>query len=61
LAQDEYRRLDLHTRAICDAFAAGLNFYLRRHPEDKPRLLTNFEPWYPLAFIRYNYYQMDFV
>ena len=60
LAKDEYRRLDLHTRAICDAFAAGLNFYLRRHPEIKPRLLTKFEPWYPLAFIRYNYYQNGF-
>jgi hypothetical protein len=37
-----------------------LNFYLRRHPEIKPRLLTKFEPWYPLAFIRYNYYQNGF-
>lgn len=61
LAREEYRRLDLHTRAICDAFAAGLNYYLRRHPEIKPRLLTRFEPWYPLAFIRYNYYQQGFV
>jgi penicillin amidase len=60
LARDEYRRLDLHTRAICDAFAAGLNFYIRRHPEIKPRLLTKMEPWYPLAFIRYNYYQQGF-
>jgi penicillin amidase len=60
LARDEYRRLDLHTREICDAFAAGLNFYIRRHPEIKPRLLTKMEPWYPLAFIRYNYYQQGF-
>src|SRR5688572_28059771 len=61
LARDEYRRLDPHTRSICDAFAAGLNFYLSTHPEIKPRLLTKFEPWYPLAFIRYNYYQQGFV
>ena len=61
LAQEEYRRLDPHTRSICDAFAAGLNFYLARHPEVKPRLLTRFEPWHPLAFIRYNYYQQGFV
>ncbi|HTH36817.1 MAG TPA: penicillin acylase family protein [Pyrinomonadaceae bacterium] len=61
LTQEEYRRLDPHTRSICDAFAAGLNYYLLRHPEVKPRLLTKFEPWYPLAFIRYNYYQQGFV
>lgn len=61
LAQEEYRRLDPHTRSICDAFAAGLNYYLRRHPEVRPRLLTQFEAWYPLAFIRYNYYQQGFV
>src|SRR5687768_9420885 len=61
LAQEEYRRLDPHTRAMCDAFAAGLNYYLSRHPDVKPRLLTRFEPWHPLAFIRYNYYQQGFV
>ncbi len=60
LAREEYGRLDSHTRAVCDAFAAGLNYYLERHPEIKPRLLTKFEPWHPLAFIRYNYYQNGF-
>jgi acyl-homoserine-lactone acylase len=61
LAREEYQRLDPHTRSICDAFVAGLNYYLQRHPEVKPRLLRRFEPWYPLAFIRYNYYQQGFV
>jgi acyl-homoserine-lactone acylase len=60
LARAEYRRLDPHTRTLVDAFAAGLNFYLAKHPEVKPRLLTRFEPWHPLAFIRYNYYQNGF-
>ena len=55
LAREEYSRLDPHTRSICDAFAAGVNYYISRHPETKPRLLTKTEPWYPLAFIRYNY------
>jgi penicillin amidase len=40
---------------------AGLNYYLATHPEVRPLLLTRFEPWYPLAFIRYNYYQSGFV
>src|SRR5918997_2031208 len=60
LAREEYGRLDAHTRSLCDAFAAGLNFYLKRHPQVKPRLITKFEPWHPLAFIRYNYYQNGF-
>lgn len=60
LAQAEYRRLDAHTRSICDAFAAGLNYYLEQNPSVKPRLITKFEPWHPLAFIRYNYYQNGF-
>ena len=61
LAREEYSRLDAHTRSLCDAFAAGLNYYLKRHPETKPRLITKFEPWHPLALIRYNYYQNGFV
>ena len=47
-------------RQLCDAFAAGFNYYLERHPQVKPRLLTKIEPWYTLAFIRYNYYQNGF-
>ncbi|MEX2156730.1 MAG: penicillin acylase family protein [Gemmatimonadales bacterium] len=48
-------------RALLDAFAAGLNAYLADHPDVRPRLLTRFEPWYPLAFIRFNYYQNGFL
>jgi penicillin amidase len=60
LAREEYARLDPQMRAICDGFAAGFNYYLARHPEVQPRLLTRIEPWYTLAFIRYNYYQNGF-
>ena len=60
LAREEYARLDRQMRSMCDAFAAGFNYYLERHPEVKPRLLTKIEPWYTLAFIRYNYYQNGF-
>ena len=60
LAREEYARLDPHMRLLCDAFAAGFNYYLARHPEVHPRLLTKIEPWYTLAFIRYNYYQNGF-
>jgi penicillin amidase len=60
LAREEYARLNQHMKALCDAFAAGFNYYLESHTEVKPRLLTKIEPWYTLAFIRYNYYQNGF-
>ena len=60
LAREEYARFDRHMRSLCDAYAAGFNYYLERHPEVRPRLLTKIEPWYTLAFIRYNYYQNGF-
>jgi penicillin amidase len=60
LAQEEYARLDQKMRLVCDAFAAGFNHYLAQHPQVRPRLLTKIEPWYTLAFIRYNYYQNGF-
>lgn len=60
LAREEYRRMPQRMRALLDGFARGLNAYLADHPDVHPRLLTRFEPWYPLAFIRYNYYQSGF-
>jgi acyl-homoserine lactone acylase PvdQ len=35
---------------LCDAYADGLNWYLHTHPDVQPRLLTRFEPWYPMFF-----------
>ncbi len=37
-------------KALCDAWADGLNFYLETHPEVTPKLLTRFEPWMPMFF-----------
>ncbi len=37
-------------KKLMDAWAAGLNFYLARHPNVKPRVLTRFEPWMALSF-----------
>jgi acyl-homoserine lactone acylase PvdQ len=33
-----------------DAWADGLNFYLAKHPNVKPRVITHFEPWMALSF-----------
>lgn len=37
-------------KALCDAYADGLNYYLATHPDVKPALLTRFEPWMPMFF-----------
>src|SRR6185437_1299615 len=35
---------------LMNAFADGLNYYLYKHPEVKPRVITRFEPWMALSF-----------
>ncbi len=47
-ARDEYNNLSLPMRKLCDAYAAGINYYLERHPAVRPRLLNRFEPWLAL-------------
>ncbi|MBV8630994.1 MAG: penicillin acylase family protein [Silvibacterium sp.] len=37
-------------RKLMDAWADGINYYLARHPETKPEVLTRFEPWMALSF-----------
>ncbi|HYN21874.1 MAG TPA: penicillin acylase family protein [Thermoanaerobaculia bacterium] len=61
LAREEYERSVPRMRAIYDAYAAGLNLYLTRHPENRPQLLQRFEPWYPLALLRFKYHQGEFL
>jgi acyl-homoserine lactone acylase PvdQ len=37
-------------KKLMDAFADGLNYYLSKHPEVKPRVIKRFEPWMALSF-----------
>lgn len=37
-------------QSLMNAFADGLNFYLYKHPEIHPRVITHFEPWMALSF-----------
>jgi acyl-homoserine-lactone acylase len=48
--QADYRRSPAWLKALMDAWADGLNFYLATHPEVRPRVLTRFEPWMALSF-----------
>ncbi len=48
----DFPNLEPPIRAICEAYAAGLNHFLVSHPEVKPRLITHFEPWHVVAYER---------
>src|SRR6266571_2670019 len=37
-------------KSLMNAWADGLNFYLAKHPEVKPRVIEHFEPWMALTF-----------
>jgi acyl-homoserine-lactone acylase len=37
-------------KKLTDAWADGINFYLAKHPEIKPRVITHFEPWMAFSF-----------
>jgi acyl-homoserine-lactone acylase len=46
----KYQSSPAWLKALMDAWADGLNFYLANHPEVKPKVITHFEPWMPLTF-----------
>ncbi len=46
----QYAASSAWLKALMDAFADGLNYYLYTHPEVKPRVITRFEPWMALSF-----------
>ena len=49
-AKEEYKTSPLWLKKLLNAYADGINYYLQKHPEVKPRLITHFEPWYPLLW-----------
>jgi acyl-homoserine lactone acylase PvdQ len=49
-AVKDYNNAPAWLKKLCNAFADGINYYLYKHPETKPALLTRFKPWYPLLW-----------
>ena len=47
-AKTDYKNAAPWLKKLLDSYADGINFYLYKHPEVKPLLLTHFEPWFPL-------------
>jgi len=48
--QADYAKSPAWLKALMDAWAGGLNFYLATHPQTKPKVITHFEPWMALSF-----------
>jgi acyl-homoserine-lactone acylase len=49
-AKDAYDASPAWLQELCNAYADGINYYLATHPEVKPKVLTHFEPWFPMFF-----------
>ncbi|HST06614.1 MAG TPA: penicillin acylase family protein, partial [Gemmatimonadaceae bacterium] len=45
-----YSRAPSWLKAVMNAWADGLNYYLYKHPSVKPKVIARFEPWMPLGF-----------
>jgi penicillin amidase len=59
-SQRDFAALDAITQRLYSAFVAGINYYLAKHPEQRPRLIKHFEPWYVLAHYRHIALEMSF-
>src|SRR5262245_59060551 len=45
-----YETSPVWLKALMDAWADGLNFYLAKHPAVTPRVIKHFEPWMALTY-----------
>lgn len=50
ILKKQYESSPASLKMLMNAFADGLNYYLARHPEVKPRVIKRFEPWMALSF-----------
>lgn len=49
-AKADYKKAKPWLKKLLNSYADGINYYLYKHPEVKPALLTHFEPWFPLLW-----------
>jgi len=49
-AKSDYKKAPVWLKKLLNSYADAINFYLYKHPEVKPALLTHFEPWFPLLW-----------
>jgi acyl-homoserine lactone acylase PvdQ len=48
--KNKFRESPCWLQKLMTAWSDGLNFYLAKHPNVKPRVITKFEPWMALSF-----------
>lgn len=46
----DYKNSPGWLKKLMNAFADGINYYIYKHPDNKPALLNRFQPWYPLLW-----------
>jgi acyl-homoserine-lactone acylase len=46
----KYQTSPAWLKTLMNAWADGLNYYLYKHPQVKPRVIAQFEPWMALSF-----------
>src|SRR5512143_74291 len=46
----DYAKSPQWLKALMNSWADGLNYYLYKHPQVKPRVIKRFEPWMALTF-----------
>jgi acyl-homoserine lactone acylase PvdQ len=46
----QYQKSPEWLKTLMNAYADGLNYYLYKHPQVKPRVIKRFEPWMALTF-----------
>ncbi|MGQ0829248.1 MAG: penicillin acylase family protein [Bacteroidota bacterium] len=49
-AKADYSAAEPWLKKLLDAYADGINYYLYKHPQVKPLLLTRFQPWFQLLW-----------
>jgi len=47
-ANNYYLQCTPYLKKLCDAYAAGINYYIYTHPNQKPKLLKRIQAWVPL-------------
>ncbi len=53
VAKEKYPSIDPHSRALIEAYLAGVELYMKEHPSEVPAWAPELEPWMCVALGRY--------
>lgn len=51
-SEADYAKMEPEIQRLFAGFTEGINYYLAKNPQVKPRLITHYEPWYVVALGR---------